>query len=1076
MVVLKGRITALIALMIIIIPLDSAGIPNVTINSPANGSISTTNNITINGTAAGPDVRWLQTSDTDFNSGTSDNINIISENLSLLRLKPYDDFDDSMINTQKWAVWSYGGFYNEELNGMLVQDGVGNTDMEWVPRAIAESTATYNSAFADLKAYAASGDFAITIKLVQDEANAVGIGVKRDPSYNPDIRYIGYIMQSGVESQEILGSAEEVLHTYGLVSAGGSVQAYIDGIPFKTYSISLVTPKIQLNTTARTWGHSASAGWDTVRTSPNIFSLSGNYTSGINDTRALNPVLTKASWHSDVPAGTNLSVQIRSADDIDMTTPTSWETMKNGQTTNLPALKRFLQYRVLMSSTAGMVTPVLQDIELEYHIPIQKVELSIDNQASWSLATGKEQWHVTLLLPENATTVLVRATDETGDTKIESLAINVDTTPPNGRILLNWADDFTESRDVTVVCQVTDNYGLKSILLSERPDLLDASWQDYHQILMTNLSAGDGVKTVYAKFKDQNGWESAVMNDSILLDTSIPTGSVSINGGSEYTNKTNVSLALNAKDSTYVKEMMISNDVDFSGALWAPYNSTIVWQLNGGDGKHIVYVKFQDGAEHESLVVNNSIILDTIAPSIKTKINSEAIYTNSTTITLSLIATDNYRLETVDISEDPLFSGSLQERYISTINYSLSPIDGLKTVYIRATDAAGNTGPANITRIILDTTQPVSSLSQLPPDTENSSITVGWNGTDQISGIKWFDLQYKDGNGPWTDWLQHSTRSSSIFSVQPGHNYSFRVRALDNAGNQQDYPLEAGTTIVVRQKYLPEISIISSKESSPVSGTIVFKGRANHPDNRRQVIKVETNVDDGEWKPANGTLTWKVSIDTRKLSEGSHSFHARAFDGEKYSNEAVSNFTVANVKTGIEQQIPFMLGIVIVLAVIGGVFVAYRKRTRLSKAGLTEKHDETVQPAGAIDSSPPTPTLSPSILEQKEATDRAEKEAKRKENIIRMIEEPIPQREKNEAEIKADEEAARTAAILKALSSLPRGLPSSLWGIEMEDLANKVTQAQRRWSPEGDIIINIDNHWYYGDERNLGLFMQKFGK
>jgi hypothetical protein len=68
----------------------------------------------------------------------------------------------------------------------------------------------------------------------------------------------------------------------------------------------------------------------------------------------------------------------------------------------------------------------------------------------------------------------------------------------------------------------------------------------------------------------------------------------------------------------------------------------------------------------------------------------------------------------------------------------------------------------------------------------------------------------------------------------------------------------------------------------------------------------------------------------------------------------------------------------------------------------------------------------------------------------------------------------RESKVLKALSSLPRGLPSSLWSIEMEDLAAKVVKGERTINPDGDLLVKINNRWYYGDETDPGLFMQQY--
>jgi hypothetical protein len=76
----------------------------------------------------------------------------------------------------------------------------------------------------------------------------------------------------------------------------------------------------------------------------------------------------------------------------------------------------------------------------------------------------------------------------------------------------------------------------------------------------------------------------------------------------------------------------------------------------------------------------------------------------------------------------------------------------------------------------------------------------------------------------------------------------------------------------------------------------------------------------------------------------------------------------------------------------------------------------------------------------------------------------------------ADEMAVREGRVLKALSSLPRGLPSSLWGLDMDVLASRVASGERRESPDGEMLVKINNRWYFGDEDNPGLFMQEYRK
>jgi len=59
-------------------------------------------------------------------------------------------------------------------------------------------------------------------------------------------------------------------------------------------------------------------------------------------------------------------------------------------------------------------------------------------------------------------------------------------------------------------------------------------------------------------------------------------------------------------------------------------------------------------------------------------------------------------------------------------------------------------------------------------------------GADAGTGLANFDVQARDGDGPWTDWLTSTTALSATFGGFDGHTFYFRARgrdAVDNVGN-----------------------------------------------------------------------------------------------------------------------------------------------------------------------------------------------------------------------------------------------------------------------------------------------------
>jgi hypothetical protein len=66
------------------------------------------------------------------------------------------------------------------------------------------------------------------------------------------------------------------------------------------------------------------------------------------------------------------------------------------------------------------------------------------------------------------------------------------------------------------------------------------------------------------------------------------------------------------------------------------------------------------------------------------------------------------------------------------------------------------------------------------------------------------------------------------------------------------------------------------------------------------------------------------------------------------------------------------------------------------------------------------------------------------------------------------------AMMLDKLTSLPRGLPSGLWGKDMDELAENIMNGEFSASPDGDPVVKLGRKWYYGDPKDLGNFLQPY--
>ncbi|MFB0525916.1 MAG: Ig-like domain-containing protein, partial [bacterium] len=225
-------------------------------------------------------------------------------------------------------------------------------------------------------------------------------------------------------------------------------------------------------------------------------------------------------------------------------------------------------------------------------------------------------------------------------------------------------------------------------------------------------------------------------------DTTPPTGTISINGGDEYTDSTSVTLTLSASDSSGVSKMKFSND----GVEWSVEEDTATsksWTLTTGDGEKRVYVQYKDNAGNWStppLSISDTIVLDTTPPTGTISINGGDVYTSTTSVTLTLSASDSTSgVSKMKFSNDGA-NWSSEEDYAPNRSWTLAPGDETKTVYVQYKDNAGrwSTPPLSISdTIVLDTTAPTGTISINggAAYTDSISVILTLSAEDSGSGV-----------------------------------------------------------------------------------------------------------------------------------------------------------------------------------------------------------------------------------------------------------------------------------------------------------------------------------------------------
>ncbi len=429
----------------------------------------------------------------------------------------------------------------------------------------------------------------------------------------------------------------------------------------------------------------------------------------------------------------------------------------------------------------------------------------------------------------------------------EANATTLDTAPPTGSIVINNSASLTNNAAVTLNLSAQDDSGQVSSMRFSNDNVTWSAIASYATSTTWTLSSGDGSKTVYAKFMDNAGNWSIAYNDTIILDTTKPTGTISINSLATYVTTTSVTLTLSATDANGVSQMQFSNDnVTWSTAQ--TYAATKSWSLTTGDGTKTVYVKFKDNAGNWSSVYSDTTILDTTKPTGTISINSLATYVTTTSVTLTLSATDANGVSQMQFSNDNV-TWSTAQTYAATKSWNLTTGDGTKTVYVKFKDNAGIWSSVYSDTTILDTIKPTGTISinSLATYVTTTSVTLTLSATD-ANGVS--QMQFSNDNVTWSTAQTYAATKSWNLTTGDGTKTVY-VKFKDNAGNWSS--VYSDTTILDTIKPTGTISI-NSGSTYAISFTVTLNLTAADANG---VSQMQFSNDNVTWSTAQAYATTK---------------------------------------------------------------------------------------------------------------------------------------------------------------------------------------------------------------------------
>ncbi|MFH1287125.1 MAG: NosD domain-containing protein, partial [bacterium] len=208
----------------------------------------------------------------------------------------------------------------------------------------------------------------------------------------------------------------------------------------------------------------------------------------------------------------------------------------------------------------------------------------------------------------------VVATDSNGASSINPTVWTFITgNPPEGSVSVNSGSTYTNSVSIIVNLSASDDVGVTGYYIttnSSKPLTGDSGWifisstKNFTGNVSYTLNNGDGIKTLYVWYEDEENNVSETYSDSIILDTEAPVNISSnfINKNVSSTNSTTTILSLSATDNINVAGYSIAensivpsvNDSSWIAiASTAFYSDNVSFLLSNGDGTKTVYVWFK---------------------------------------------------------------------------------------------------------------------------------------------------------------------------------------------------------------------------------------------------------------------------------------------------------------------------------------------------------------------------------------------------------------------------------------------------------------------------------------------------
>ncbi len=232
-----------------------------------------------------------------------------------------------------------------------------------------------------------------------------------------------------------------------------------------------------------------------------------------------------------------------------------------------------------------------------------------------------------------------------------------------------------------------DNSGLTEMQISASATFTGTTWEPYSALKPWTPEGGDGIKTVYARFRDGADNVSDATDASFALDTQPPFGGIAIDQRVVGPDIISTTVYFGAEDNlSGVTDMRITADPTFTDIAWQPYTTTLTWPISlTVQSEGSLYVQYRDLAGNTSEVYSDTYVVDTVPPVMYVRVKPGDTLTRSVTV----LAYDELAdVATMHLSNDPLMIEEVVTLpYTDTVEWAFNE---RWVVWVQVEDSVGN--------------------------------------------------------------------------------------------------------------------------------------------------------------------------------------------------------------------------------------------------------------------------------------------------------------------------------------------------------------------------------------------------